>query len=168
MTVKTAQKRKEKPLEVIFLLLVQCTQVQRINMYIQQERKQGCCSSPSSSLSTPEKNIVRKQHELQVMASVYSFLTPHLMPAKLIPRFQQLEYILHHLQLNLHAPEHLASCRHASQQIEEDIWCQQKSQYEGSRGCTAGKAWPEQDHEPRLGHGCSQDKWQSLPSDCPQ
>lgn len=115
MTVKTAQKRKEKPLEVIFLLLVQCTQVQRINMYIQQERKQGCCSSPSSSLSTPEKNTVRKQHELQVMASVYSFLTPHLMPAKLIPRFQQLEYILHHLQLNLHAPEHLASCRHASQ-----------------------------------------------------
>lgn len=94
MTVKTAQKRKEKPLEVIFLLLVQCTQVQRINMYIQQERKQGCCSSPSSSLSTPEKNIVRKQHELQVMASVYSFLTPHLMPAKLIPRFQQLEYCI--------------------------------------------------------------------------
>lgn len=101
--VKKAQKRKYKHLEVIFLLLTQCTQVQRTSMYIKEKRKQGCCSYSSSSLSTPKKPIERKQHELQVMARVYCFLTFHLMPTKLIPWFQQVEYVVHRLQLSLHA-----------------------------------------------------------------
>lgn len=103
-------------------------------MYIEQERKQGCCSSSSSSLSTQKKKKQNKQtntnkktnhqknnkemkyREFHVMARVYSFVTLHLMPAKLIPWFQQVEYILHSLQVNLHAPEPPADMPHSRKQ----------------------------------------------------
>lgn len=106
--------------------------------YKRKENKAAAPTLPPPS-QHQKKPIERKQHELQVMARVYCFLTFHLMPTKLIPWFQQVEYVVHRLQLNLHAPEPLASCRHASQQIEENTWCAQKSHCEGGQGCIPGK-----------------------------
>lgn len=132
--------KKNILLDVIFHLLLSNYKEPICTSYSRKENKAAVPPLPPPSQYKKKKKKKRKQHEFHVMARVYSFLTFHLMPAKLIPWFQQAEYILHHLQLNFTCTR--TSCRHALQQIEESIWCQQKSHCEGSWGWIAGRAWP--------------------------